>query len=186
MHENPKVQLRPAAPSELHLLARIDDDAAALYEEAGLDLSGAPLHRFAEAERARWARAAQRGLAELAVDDQNEALGFIVLGYLDGLPYLDQISVARKWMRRGVGRALLARAIAWSESAGESKRAGPRASKTALWLTTYAHLPWNAPMYERAGFRRVDESRCGPELQQTLREQRAALPDPSQRIAMVR
>ncbi|MFT3917570.1 MAG: GNAT family N-acetyltransferase [Anaeromyxobacteraceae bacterium] len=168
------VTFREAAPAELDVLVRIDDDAATLYEEAGLDFSGPAIRAFVDAEQARWRRAAEAHRVELAVDAQGEAVGFVALGFVDGQPYVDQLSVVRRAMRRGVGRALLARALAWSERAG------------ALWLTTYAHLPWNAPMYERAGFTRVEESGCGPELRAILREERAALPSPEQRLAMVR
>jgi GNAT superfamily N-acetyltransferase len=40
-------------------------------------------------------------------------------------------------MRQGLGRRLVRQAIDW---------AGPE----PLWLTTYAHLSWNRPFYERA------------------------------------
>ncbi|MFO0584287.1 MAG: GNAT family N-acetyltransferase [Anaeromyxobacter sp.] len=168
------VTFREATPAELPALVRIDDDAATLFEEAGLRFSGPAIEAFVEAEYERWRRAAEAHRVELAVEATGEPVGFIALGYVDGRPHLDQLSVVRAWMRRGVGRALLARAVAWSERAGE------------LWLTTYAHLPWNAPMYERAGFMRVEESRCGPELRAILRAERAALPRPEARVAMVR
>jgi GNAT superfamily N-acetyltransferase len=166
--------MRRATPFEIAELTRIDDDAARLYAEAGVHFDGPLVHDFGEAERRRWKVAVERGLGELATDATGRAIGFLTLGYVDGRPYLDQLSVLRSFMRRGVGRALLNHAIAWSERAGE------------LWLTTYAHLPWNAPMYARHGFVIVDDSRCGPELRDVLIEQRAALPCPAQRVAMVR
>jgi len=55
-----------------------------------------------------------------------------------------------------------------------------------LWLTTYAHVPWNAPFYERHGFVAVPESACAPALLAALEEQRRFLPAPQQRIAMRR
>jgi GNAT superfamily N-acetyltransferase len=168
------VRLRLALPSEIDELVAIDDDAAALFVEAGLDFSGPEIAAFGAAERARWLAAARQGRVELALDDEQRPLGFVALGFVDGQPYLDQLSVRRGFMRRGVGRALLARAVAWSEALGD------------LWLTTYAHLPWNAPMYRRAGFVPVAEARCGSEMKALLCEQRLALPAPEQRIAMVR
>lgn len=171
---SPEISLRVAGADEIDLLVSLDDDAVTLFKESGFDLSGGAIDAFAQAERSRWLQSAERGLAELALDKRGVPVGFVALGLVDGRPYLDQLSVVRSWMRRGVGRALLARAIAWSEWVGE------------LWLTTYAHLPWNGPMYERAGFTRVDEALCGPELREILREQRAALPEPKQRCAMVR
>ncbi len=55
-----------------------------------------------------------------------------------------------------------------------------------LWLTTYAHLPWNGPFYERHGFVVMRDNDCGPELRAILDEQRAVLPDPKKRVAMAR
>lgn len=169
-----QASIRKAAAFDIGELARIDDDAAAIYADAGIFFDGPAVPAFAEAERKRWKVAVQCGLAQVAMDPNGRTIGFMTLGYVDGLPYIDQISVVRAWMRKGVGRSLLAEAVAWSEPAGE------------LWLTTYAHLPWNAPMYARHGFVIVDDSRCGPELSEVLIEQRAALPCAAQRVAMVR
>jgi hypothetical protein len=54
---------------------------------------------------------------------------------------------------------------------------------TALLLTTYEHLPWNAPFYERHGFHRLREEELGPELSAALAFERAHLPLPERRIA---
>jgi GNAT superfamily N-acetyltransferase len=167
--------IRKATPSEIAELVRIDDDAFTLYEEWGIKATGPAIAMFAEAEHGRWFSSLKRGLGEIALDESGEAIGFVTVGYVDERPYLDQLSVVRAWMRQGVGRALLQRAIAWGER-----------RKGELWLTTYAHLPWNAPMYARQGFVIVEEAQCGAEMREVLREQRAALPDPDKRVAMVR
>ncbi len=78
-------------------------------------------------------------------------------------------------MRRGIGTSLLRRAIAWAAADSSSR----------LWLTTWAHVPWNAPFYARHGFVAHPEAACGPELRAILRRQREVLPDPDRRIAMV-
>lgn len=168
------IRLCRATPQQIDALLDIDDDAALLFSEAGFRFDGENLAAFVAAERARWLAAAEQGRVELALDSAGHTLGFVVLAFADGAPYLDQLSVRRRWMRRGVGRTLLARAVAWSEALGD------------LWLTTYAHVPWNGPMYRRWGFEPVDEARCGPQIRALLAEQRGALPDPAQRIAMLR
>jgi GNAT superfamily N-acetyltransferase len=127
---------------------------------------------FLEAERSRWAAAAAAGRLYFAVS-ADERIGFAALGFVDGKPYLEQMSVRRAHMRRGVGAALLARAIAWSAAYGD------------LWLTTYDHVAWNQRYYERFGFVTVDERDCGDELQAVLRSERRALPAPKHRTAMV-
>ena len=165
--------LRPGRSDELHKLVEIDDKASRLYADAGIVIALAKEHPFVVAESLRWAEAIAHGHAQVAVNRQDEPIGFATFGFVDEEPYLDQIAVLPMSMRRGVGASLLAHTISWSQG-------------RSLWLTTYAHLPWNGPYYERLGFTAINESECGPELCAILQEQRAVLPDPDQRIAMVR
>lgn len=164
--------LRRAHADELQTLIAIDDEACELYATAGLELELENDHPFVVAEQLRWATAIEQGLAYVAVNQEGAPIGFAVLAYVDGEPYLDQIAVRPDYMRRGVGTALLNHALSWS---------GDR----PLWLTTYAHLPWNKPYYEQRGFVAVPAEECVAGILTILQEQRAALPDPDQRIAMV-
>jgi GNAT superfamily N-acetyltransferase len=157
-------------------VVRIDDDATALYADAGLELVLGASHPFSQAEQARWRRAVELGRLFLAVNGAGARVGFAALDVLDGAAYLDQLSVRRSAMRRGAGRFLVHQAIAWAENAGH----------TALWLTTYGHLPWNVPFYTRAGFELMKESQCGEGVRHHLDEQRRWLPLPEQRVAMRR
>ena len=168
------ITFQPADPSHIDELLAIDEDAGALFTEAGFVFDSPLLPAYVAAERARWTAAAEQGWVELALDPAGATLGFVALRVVDARPYVEQLSVRRRCMQRGVGRRLLARAIERSRPLGE------------LWLTTYAHVPWNALMYQRAGFMRVPEQQCGPGILEILREQRGALPDPDQRIAMCR
>lgn len=54
-----------------------------------------------------------------------------------------------------------------------------------MWLTTYDHVAWNRPWYEREGFRVVSPDAAGPELRAIL-DAEGALPDPQHRVLMVR
>lgn len=165
------ISLRLASPHELAIARAIDEDASALYAEVGIHLVLPVDHPFARAEQACWRAAIAARELWFAVNEADEPLGFIACGALDGAPYLDQISVRRASMRQGVGRLLLAQAIRWS-------------APHALWLTTYAHVPWNRPYYERAGFAVVPEAEHGVELRAVLAEQRRTLPFPAERVAM--
>ncbi len=165
--------IRAARPGDLDAIVAIDDAASELYAGAGLTLELAADHPFVVEEVARWALAIEGERAHVAVDHEEELLGFVTLGLVDAEPYVDQLAVHPRAMRRGIGAALMERAFAWSGAA-------------RLWLTTYAHLPWNAPYYQRLGFGIVPEAECGHELVQILERQRAALPAPEQRVAMAR
>jgi GNAT superfamily N-acetyltransferase len=172
----PPVTIRPAAPEEIDLLCAIDDDASRLYERSGLTVNLTGDDAFIVAERERWLASARHGRAFLAIDGAGRGVGFAALDEVDGHPYLDQLSVRLAAMRRGIGRRLLAHAV------DRARREGG----DALWLTTWGHLPYNRPFYEREGFVVVPEAQCGPGLRHHLEEQRRWLPAPEHRIAMRR
>lgn len=169
-------RVRLAGPSDVDVLAAIDDDAAGLYAEYGLRIELPREHPFARAELERWSRAAELGRAFLAVDAAGDGIGFASLELVDGAPYLDQLAVRVSVMRRGIGAALLARSTDWARAVGG----------TVVWLTTYRHLPFNRAYYERYGYVEVPESGCGPGIRHHLEDQRRHLPLPNERIAMRR
>lgn len=165
-------ELRPAWPSELSALLCLDDAAGILYQNVGMAFSFASDHPFVVDEGRRWSAAIERGESRVILSGGVHA-AFAIFGEVDGAPYLDQLSVHPDFMRRGLGQLLLAECVRFAEGRD-------------VWLTTYAHLPWNAAYYGKFGFRLVPEESCGPGLRQLLRAQRAALPEPEQRVAMVR
>jgi GNAT superfamily N-acetyltransferase len=165
------VVIAPGAPDDLDAVVALDDDACRLYADAGLAVALPEDHPFTIAERLEWRRSLELGWTFVARDDAGTPVGFAACELVDGAPYLDQLSVRVTSMRRGVGRALLRRAVEWARAHGDE-----------LWLTTYAHLPWNRPFYEREGF--VVEPACGPDLAARLADQRRCLPAPEQRLAM--
>jgi GNAT superfamily N-acetyltransferase len=170
------VTIRPADPAEIDLLCAIDDDATRLYASSGLEVNLGSDDAFVVAERARWLDSARRGDTFLAVDSDGQGVGFAALGKVDEQPYLDQLSVRLGVMRRGIGRLLLGRALEWAAHQDGG----------ALWLTTWDHLPYNRPFYERHGFVVVPEAQCGPDVRYHLSEERQWLPAPDRRIAMRR
>jgi ribosomal protein S18 acetylase RimI-like enzyme len=169
----PAVEVRPAAPTELPQLQAIDAAASALFEAIGIHVNLSHTHPFVTAEAERWALALAKEQVLVAVDTSGVIVGFAVVGQQDDAPYLDQLSVHPTFMRRGIGGALLREVIR-------------RSGALPLWLTTYAHVAWNAPFYAKFGFRVVLDVDIGPELTLTLKAQRAALPHPEQRVAMLR
>lgn len=167
-----EVYLRPARAEDAALARALDDDACSLYTEAGLLIVESVDPPFFAHEVEQWRQAAREGRMLFACAPGGAPVGFASLGLVDGEPHLQQLSVRRAWMRRGIGRSLVARAQHFSVRPG------------ALWLTTWAHLPWNRPFYERMGFETIAESACGPELRAILAAERRALPAPEHRIAM--
>lgn len=173
LHPEGGPRLRRASPAEIDLILDLDDDACGVYAGLDMDVLLSHDHPFVHAERARWVAGAEAGRLWLCeVDDAAGPVGFVACDHVDARPYLDQISVRRAHMQRGLGGHMLRHAQAWAQAAGE------------LWLTTYADIPWNAPFYTRHGFVRVPEAACGPEMRAILESQRACLPAPEQRVAM--
>jgi GNAT superfamily N-acetyltransferase/protein tyrosine phosphatase (PTP) superfamily phosphohydrolase (DUF442 family) len=169
------IPVRTGSPGDLDTIVAIDDDACGLYAQTGLHVALPDDHPFTVEERADWRRSLEHGWTFVALDDANAPIGFASLDLIDGAPYLDQLSVRVASMRRGVGRALLARAVGWARAQGDS-----------LWLTTYAHLPWNRPFYEKEGFVVVPAEAYRPGIAARLEAQRRSLPAPEHRIVMRR
>lgn len=168
--------LRPARPDEIDVLVEIDEDAGSLFAGVGIDFSAITRdHPYARNERAQWLAASERGDVLLALDGGGDAVGMLVLDRLDGAPYLEQLSVRARAMRQGLGTRLLQRAVDWAAQRGSE-----------LWLTTYGHVAWNRPYYERHDFRVIPESECRPQMRACLLDQRSALPAPEYRVAMCR
>jgi len=171
---NPEIYIRPARDTELATAMEIDNDACTRYAEVGLHIELGDDDPFVIDETARWAAALGKGRMLMACTSAGEPIGFIVFDIVDGRPFIEQVSVRRAWMNRGVGRLLVERAKRWSIRAGE------------LWLTTYGDgVAWNKPWYERLGFVEVKDSDCGSELAAILAAERAALPAGERRLAMV-
>ena len=171
-----EVVFRVAEIDDLDLLFDIDRDASRLFERAGLDMTVADEFELAAAERRRWLECLRSGTALLARNASGESIGFTALGLLDGEPYVEQLSVRMHAMRRGTGAALLAAAVRMAE----------QARARSLWLTTYGHLPWNRPFYEKTGFCIVPAEQWGRGISQEVQFQRRLLPEPDQRVVMRR
>lgn len=165
------VIIRPASGEELGEAVAIDDDACNRFERAGLRFSIEDDHPFALAEYARWRLAADEDRMFFAWSGEGHPVGLLVLGFVNGEPHVEQLSVREAAGRQGIGARLLSLAIAW---------AGGR----PLWLETYAHVAWNRPFYERHGFVVVQEASAPAEVRARLAEQRRWLPAPEERVAM--
>jgi len=169
-----RVPLRVGRPNELDTLCDIDRDASRLFERAGLHLTLPNDLELAEGERRRWLDCLRSGTTVLASDRAGEPVGFAALAVLDGEPYLEQLSVRMRAMRRGIGTLLLAVA----------QTIARRTPARALWLTTYRHLPWNRRFYERAGFAVIPPEQWGRAITQEVLFQRRLLPHPDERVVM--
>ena len=75
------------------------------------------------------------------------AVAYVLAEEVDGYGHIEQVSVHPGHSRLGIGRRLIDHVGAWAAARGLA----------GLTLTTFADVPWNAPYYERIGFRVVTE-----------------------------
>ncbi|NGO15130.1 GNAT family N-acetyltransferase [Streptomyces sp. HC44] len=148
--------IRPAASADLPLLQDIERAAGDLFRPIGMaEIADDEPPALDLLERFRRA-----GHAWVAEDGTGRVVAYLVGEPVDGAFHIEQVSVHPGAGRRGAGRALIAYAADRARDQG----------LTALTLTTFTQVPWNAPYYERIGFRVLTE----PELTPGLRKIRAA------------
>ncbi|WP_372410455.1 GNAT family N-acetyltransferase [Streptomyces luteireticuli] len=154
------MRIRIARPDELPLLQDIERAAGRCFHDVGMpEIADDDPPSLEELRRFQGA-----GLAWVAVDDSDSPVAYLLAEPIDAALHVEQVSVHPDAARRGVGRALL------EHAAGVARESGA----TALTLTTFADVPWNAPYYERCGFRRLGEGELTPGLR-AVREREAVL-----------
>ena len=152
--------IRTAARADLERLREIERAAGVRFGTVGMSsIADDEPPTVEELERHRAA-----GLAWVAVDRHDRAVAYLIAEPLDGDLHVAQVSVHPDWARRGIGCALLDRAAAHAVATG----------RAALTLTTFEHVPWNAPYYSRCGFRVLDDRDLTPGLR-AVRAHEAAL-----------
>ncbi|MFI5936090.1 GNAT family N-acetyltransferase [Actinoplanes sp. NPDC051494] len=157
---------------DLELIRDLELRAGALFRSMGMpDIAEHPvpaadeLARFVHAERA-WAVAAAGDVP----------VAFVLVDVVDGLAHVEQVSVEPAYARRRLGSSLLDHVETWA--AGQKMQ--------ALTLTTFRHVPWNAPYYARLGFVELADAERGPELVALMAKEARHGLDPADRVAMRR
>jgi GNAT superfamily N-acetyltransferase len=161
-------RIRAVRADELPLLQDVERAAGECFRDVGMP-EIADDEPFPVAVLDRFRRA---GLAWVAVDDGDRPVAYLVAEPVDGALHVEQVSVHPGHARRGIGRALL-------DEAG-------RQAAAPLTLTTFEHVPWNAPYYARCGFRVLAEGEWTPGLRAIRAREAAAGLDRWPRVCMRR
>lgn len=93
--------------------------------------------------------------------DSHKIMGFAAMRPLDGLLYLDNISVGPSASGMGIGAKLLSAVIEHAESLGVQ----------AVSLTTFREPPWNGPWFRKDGFLTMPGAYIGEGLKQVMDRQ---------------
>ncbi|KAK2795219.1 hypothetical protein FQN52_006149 [Onygenales sp. PD_12] len=153
------MRIRLVNPPELPLLQAIEIAAGEPFREFGMqEIADDDPPAFDMLKT--YASEGQCWVAVEESDDQPTA--YLLAARVDGTAYIEQVTVAPAAARRGLGRALIDHLDHWAITQG----------LTALTLTTFSEIPWNAPYYARLGFRTLEADEVGEELR-AIRAQEA-------------
>ncbi|MEY2421731.1 MAG: hypothetical protein QOI95_1798 [Acidimicrobiaceae bacterium] len=163
--------IRPPGATEIETLRDIERAAGALFIDVGMADVAAD-EPFSVDELTVYLRDERVWV----VTDDDVPVGYALVDIVDGNAHLEQLSVDPRHGRRGHGAALLAHVCDWA-------RANAR---PAVTLTTFEHVPWNAPYYARNGFVVMAEAELGTELRRLRDEETRHGLDPTIRVVMRR
>jgi ribosomal protein S18 acetylase RimI-like enzyme len=164
--------IRAAGSDELESLQDIEVAAGRLFADIGL-ASVAEDPPLPVEELAKYQR---QGRAWVYAESEAGPVGYLLAGRVDGNAHIDQVSVHPAFGHRRIGRRLIDHLIRWAGEEG----------LPAVTLTTFATILWNAPYYQRCGFRVMDEVEMGPELARLRLAERDRGLDTQARVAMIR
>lgn len=164
--------IRPARESDIPELQRIEIVAGRMFAPLGMDRV-AEDDPFSEAELRDYI---DDGRAWVVTDEIGRPIAYTLIKWADQVAHLEQVSVDPMFAGRRLGASLVERAVTWAREQGSP----------ALTLTTFSDVPWNAPYYERLGFRRLADDELTPDLRAIRAEEAAHGLDEWPRLAMRR
>lgn len=163
--------LRRARDADVPLLPAVERSSGRLFEGIALESTADPDETLAvETLRA----ALQDNGLWVAVDDEDQPIGFVAVTRHGDESFVAQLSVASEAQGQGFGGELMRTAIE------DARRRGAR----AVTLTTFRDVAWNAPFYARLGFRPLAPDDLSPHLIATLASEAARGLVPAERCAM--
>jgi GNAT superfamily N-acetyltransferase len=166
------MRIRTATEADLPAMREIERAAGTAFAEVGMreiaDDEPLSLEELAGYQAG--------GRAWVAEDVAGRPVAYLIADLVDEGVHVEQVSVHPSAARRGIGRALLDHAAAYAAARGAS----------ALTLTTFAEVPWNAPYYARCGFRVVSDAGLSPALRAIRDREKAHGLDQWPRVTMRR
>jgi len=117
---------------------------------------------------------AKAGRSWVALSEEGDVVGYILLDVIDGAAHIDQVTVHPAHQGTGVGKALVDQAARWAT--------GKQCA--AVTLTTFSEVPWNRPLYEHLGFWILGDDEVGPELRAVQMQEAGKGFGPEGRVAM--
>jgi GNAT superfamily N-acetyltransferase len=146
-----RFEIRRARAGDVAALPQVEHLAGLLFETCELDLglSDEILGQVIAVET--FTQAQQAGFLWVAAAG-DRVIGFALVSDVGGYAHLDELDVLPEHGRRGAGSALVAAVCGWAKTGGYP----------AVTLRTFRDVPWNAPFYQRRGFRIVESVALSP------------------------
>ncbi|MGO2368056.1 MAG: GNAT family N-acetyltransferase [Serratia sp. (in: enterobacteria)] len=154
------LQIRLAQPQDIAQLIAVERSAAQLFHQqpAWCFIAEGPV--MSSEQHADFIQRQHEWLVEGA---SGEIAGFIAVIPQSQDWHIAELSVAANWQRQGIGRRLIAEVAAQAALQGAQR----------LTLTTFIDVPWNAPYYQRLGFRPIAAQQLSASLKHQLAEDSA-------------
>jgi GNAT superfamily N-acetyltransferase len=166
------LKIRQTRQSDISVLQAVEISASRAF----LEIEG--LETFADyncATEEQHLTAIEPGTSWTAETDDGQQIGFLAAIPEDTALHVYEISVHSDHQKQGIGKALMEHAEAHAKEL----------DLTEMTLTTFRHVPWNAPFYEQLGFQILKTEECDARLGSILAEELGrGLPLPEQRCAM--
>ena len=138
------IVIRKALQSEIPLLQDVQLDAGELFRSAGMD----DVADHPPEDAAILADAINADMIWVACQPDGTPIGMAHVTDLDGVAYLQEIAMRASHGRRGTGASLLRAVMAELRGCGYRR----------MTLSTFSHLAWNRPFYEKLGFKVIPKA----------------------------
>ncbi len=150
-------RIRPAMRADLAHLPAIEDAGAETFARFGAPLADGSPPTPASLFEQRLAS----GMIWVSEAAGGQVVGFLAAAPAEGDLHVEEVDVLIDHQRQGHGRRLMVHAIHWARAQ----------SLRGVTLTTFRHIPWNAPFYASLGFRELAEDETPPRLAAILTEE---------------
>ncbi|MFB8368252.1 GNAT family N-acetyltransferase [Pseudarthrobacter sp. NPDC055928] len=149
--------IREAKPEDISGIRDIEIAAGVLFRGLGMDAIADDTPP-SQSDLAPYLR---DGRAWVATDPADNPIAYILVDVIDSRAHIEQVSVHPAHSRKGLGSALIDHVERWAAAR----------SLQGMTLTTFSDVPWNAPYYERLGFRTLPEEAWSDGLREIVREE---------------
>lgn len=166
------MEIRPAVFADCVRMQQIERAAGEMFRDVGMpEIADDAPPSMEELERY-----VRTGSAWVAASGSGPLEAYLLADRIDDALHIEQVSVDPAYGRLGRGRALI------EHAAGQAAEL----SCSALTLTTFIDVPWNAPYYRRLGFAEIPDVGLTPGLAAVRRREAQIGLDRWPRTAMQR